>query len=49
VDAEDKILCYRNWLGINRGDLADTFEKGREVMVRGLADDRRYTSADGEG
>lgn len=47
VDAEDKILCYRNWLGINRGDLADTFEKGSEVVVRRLANDRRYTSPDG--
>jgi malate synthase len=49
VDAEDKILCYRNWLGINRGDLADTFTKGGEVMVRRLANDRRYTSPDGAG
>lgn len=49
VDAEDKILCYRNWLEINRGDLADTFEKGSQVVVRQLASDRRYTSPDGAG
>ena len=49
VDADDKVLCYRNWLGINRGDLEDTFEKGNEVMVRRLASDRRYNSPDGAG
>lgn len=49
VDAEDKILCYRNWLGLNRGDLTDTFEKGNELVSRQLADDRRYTSPEGAG
>lgn len=49
VDAEDKVLCYRNWLGINRGDLADTFDKGSEVVVRRLSADRHYTSSDGAG
>lgn len=49
VDAEDKILCYRNWLGLNRGDLTDTFEKGNELVVRQLTDDRHYTSPDGTG
>lgn len=47
VDAEDKIVGYRNWLGLNRGDLKDVFEKGGDKVVRSLADDRRYTSPTG--
>ncbi|MBS0475454.1 MAG: malate synthase G [Proteobacteria bacterium] len=47
VDAEDKLAAYRNWLGVNRGDLADTFDKGGKTMTRTLADDRRWTAKDG--
>jgi len=47
VDAEDKVGCYRNWLGLNRGDLADSFEKAGQVVVRRLSANRIYTSATG--
>ncbi len=39
VDAQDKLAAYRNWLGVIRGDLAETFEKGGKTMTRRLADD----------
>jgi len=47
VDAEDKIVAYRNWLGVIRGDLADTFEKGGKTLTRTLAADREWTALDG--
>jgi malate synthase len=47
VDAEDKIIAYRNWLGVIRGDLADTFEKGGKILTRALAADREWTALDG--
>ncbi len=40
VDAEDKLAAYRNWLGVIRGDLTDTFEKGGQAMTRSLNPDR---------
>ena len=48
VDAEDKALVYRNWLGIMRGTLTARLEKGGEEIVRRLAPDRYYTAPDGE-
>ena len=48
VDAEDKVKCYRNWLGLMKGDLSSTFEKNGKKIVRKLGQDREYVSKNGE-
>ncbi len=47
VDAEDKTLVYRNWLGLMKGDLQDTFEKAGKQMTRKMNADRHFTAVDG--
>ena len=49
VDADDKVACYRNWLGLMKGDLKIQFEKSGKNLERKLNPDRSYISKDGKG
>ena len=49
VDAEDKVACYRNWLGLMRGDLKVQFEKNGKKLERKLNPDRSFISKEGKG
>ena len=48
VDAEDKVTCYRNWLGLMKGNLKSIFEKNGKELERKLNPDRSYISLNGE-
>ena len=49
VDSEDKIKCYKNWLGLMLGNLNVKFEKNGKTFQRKLNPDRSYISRDGKG
>ena len=49
VDAEDKVTCYRNWLGLMKNNLKIEFEKNGKNLERKLNPDRSYISKEGKG
>ena len=49
VDAQDKVICYRNWLGLMKGNLKVQFEKNGKNLERKLNPDRSYISREGKG
>jgi malate synthase len=48
VDAEDKVEVYRNWLGLQKGNLEATFNKNGRSMTRTMNPDRQYSAPNGE-
>ncbi len=49
VDAQDKVICYKNWLGLMKGDLITRFEKEGKTLERKLNPNRSYISKEGKG
>ena len=49
VDAQDKVICYRNWLGLMKGNLVTRFEKEGKTLERKLNPNRSYISKEGKG
>jgi len=47
VDAQDKVVGYRNWLGLIKGDLKETITKGDNQFIRTMNSDRNYQGLDG--
>lgn len=48
VDAEDKVLAYKNWLGLNKGELTENITKNGQTFTRTMASDRSYIKANGD-
>jgi malate synthase len=48
VDADDKVIAYQNWLGLNQGTLSETFEKAGNKVTRKMQQDKQYQALDGE-
>ena len=48
VDAQDKVICYRNWLGLVKGNLTETISRAGKDFTRVMNQDRKYQTVDGE-